>query len=368
MRTRVLGSFLVVALLLGGWLAVPAEAQPFSAQIQRALTVFVAAAHTWTATQTFQNITINGACTGCGGAANAVNDSQCFTIATPLACWTYGPGITSGGFAPALANALVLGHAGAITAVNRNQFILEGVSDGTSANTSWVEITAPHNASASVGIATIRARAGAFWDEEIVIEAQQQGVVAFGNETVQELVVVGTKDAPFGGGVIGGMNIRGDDAYCVSALSGGPRLDACTATFEYGGTNIAKIGDGTVSGYGSLDTQALRISGALLCGTTAPSVASGFGSGAAVVNPNGNCSFTVGVGTTSGSTGVLTLPTAPHGWNLTCHDITTHSATVFLTRQTATSTTSGTIGNFSTADVAGAWANNDVLSCVATPY
>lgn len=52
-------------LLIGSY----AEAQgPFSAQIQAALRAFLTQAHTWTATQTFANITVGGTCTGCASA------------------------------------------------------------------------------------------------------------------------------------------------------------------------------------------------------------------------------------------------------------------------------------------------------------
>lgn len=57
----------LVAVLLSVWPERQAEAQGnFSAQIQLALRQFIATVHTWTATQTFTNVVINGTCTGCG--------------------------------------------------------------------------------------------------------------------------------------------------------------------------------------------------------------------------------------------------------------------------------------------------------------
>lgn len=67
MRRRSILSGVLVALLFVGWVATPAAQGSFSAQIQAALQLFLQQAHTWTQTQTFQNIVVNGSCTGCGG-------------------------------------------------------------------------------------------------------------------------------------------------------------------------------------------------------------------------------------------------------------------------------------------------------------
>lgn len=80
---RFLGVFLLTLGLLAGTLSAPVEAQPYSAQIQRALNAFVAAAHTWTATQTFTNITINGTCTGCTASPATTVDTLTFNVANP---------------------------------------------------------------------------------------------------------------------------------------------------------------------------------------------------------------------------------------------------------------------------------------------
>lgn len=62
--------FLKRGLLALGLLIVPTlllAQGPYSAQIQQALQAFVQQAHTWTATQTFDDVTVTGTCTGCGG-------------------------------------------------------------------------------------------------------------------------------------------------------------------------------------------------------------------------------------------------------------------------------------------------------------
>jgi hypothetical protein len=103
---------------------------------------------------------------------------------------------------------------------------------------------------------------------------------------------------------------------------------------------------------------------------TAPSIASGFGTTPSVGANNGTAAFTVNVGTGGTATsGVITMPAASHGWSCPApNDLTTTSATVFMTKVTATTTTSITIGNFTTAGAAGAWASGDVIQLSCTGY
>lgn len=109
--------------------------------------------------------------------------------------------------------------------------------------------------------------------------------------------------------------------------------------------------------------------GVLTISSTAPTISSGFGSSPSIAANNGSAAFTVNVGTGgAASAGVVGLPTATTGWRVSCDDVTTKSATVFVTRQTATSTTTATIGNFNTAGAAAAWVASDVLVCSATAY
>ena len=96
----------------------------------------------------------------------------------------------------------------------------------------------------------------------------------------------------------------------------------------------------------------------------APSIASGFGTSPSVLNaPKGPASFSLNVGTGGTATsGVVTMPAAPHGWSCPAEDVTTTSATVFRTKVTATTPTSVTLGNFNTSGAAAAWAAGDVLN------
>jgi hypothetical protein len=101
----------------------------------------------------------------------------------------------------------------------------------------------------------------------------------------------------------------------------------------------------------------------LLVSATAPSISSGFGTSPSIPTNNGIAAFTVKVGTGgTASSGVIGLPTAATGWNCFATDITTTSATVFMTKQTASTTTSATFGNFNTSGAVAAWADSDILS------
>lgn len=105
----------------------------------------------------------------------------------------------------------------------------------------------------------------------------------------------------------------------------------------------------------------------VLMSSTAPVVASGFGTGAAVVHNNGTTAFTINIGSSPQTVGTITMPAATNGWNCFATDITTNSTLVFVTKQTATTTTSVTLGNFGDNAAAGDWVANDILavSCFA---
>jgi hypothetical protein len=99
-----------------------------------------------------------------------------------------------------------------------------------------------------------------------------------------------------------------------------------------------------------------------------PSISSGFGTGPSIPSHNGTTAFTINVGTGgTASSGVIALPTAASGWNCMATDITTQSATVFITKQIASTPASATIANFNTSGAQAAWAAGDILSmsCVA---
>lgn len=111
-----------------------------------------------------------------------------------------------------------------------------------------------------------------------------------------------------------------------------------------------------------------EIAGTPLGFAVAPTIASGFGTGATVLNNNGTFTFVVNVGAGGVAyTGTVGLPAAKNGWNCTSNDITTQSPSVFLTKQTADTTTSASFTNYNTAGEPTAWADSDKLgiSCQA---
>lgn len=127
------------------------------------------------------------------------------------------------------------------------------------------------------------------------------------------------------------------------------------------GLNVAL----SLGGSGTFSVAALAIDS-----RNSPTVSSGFGTSPSVPNANGTVAFTVNVGTGGVATsGVIAMnATAAHGWVLHVENLSTRSSTVFQTKQTATSTTTATIGNFNTAGAAAAWAASDILAITAIAY
>lgn len=109
------------------------------------------------------------------------------------------------------------------------------------------------------------------------------------------------------------------------------------------------------------------LNGAVIIVATAPTISSGFGGTPSVPTNNGTAAFTINVGTGGAATsGVIGMPTATNGWVVKCDDLTTQSATVFITKQIAASSpTLVTVANFNTAGAQAAWVANDILHCMA---
>jgi len=140
-------------------------------------------------------------------------------------------------------------------------------------------------------------------------------------------------------------------------------------------------GPATFSGSLVMSNASNSLQGVLNLGTTSasfggsspafiggiPTISSGFGTAPSLPVTNDSISFTINVGTGGTATsGVIGFPTAASsGWNVFCEDVTTFSTTVFRTRQTASTTTTATIGNFNSSAVAAPWAASDILSCIA---
>lgn len=120
---------------------------------------------------------------------------------------------------------------------------------------------------------------------------------------------------------------------------------------------------------GPLQADGYYLGSNVLVSGTAPTISSGFGSGASIPHNNGTAAFTISVGTGgSASNGVIGLPTAPNGWACHADDLTTQSTSVAQTAQTASSATSATLTQYNNVKVATPWAANDILSVTCFPY
>lgn len=117
------------------------------------------------------------------------------------------------------------------------------------------------------------------------------------------------------------------------------------------GTGAAVIGTGPG---GALSANAY----ANYFSSTAPIISWGFNMGS-ISSANGTASFVIMIGTgRAESTGVLTLPTAAHGWNCMLNNQTRAD----LIQQTANTAISATFINYGTTFSATKWRNSDVLT------
>lgn len=145
--------------------------------------------------------------------------------------------------------------------------------------------------------------------------------------------------------------------------------DGASNGVELSGTGLGVFLSGNWSALnGFLSTSYGLRGGRTFMFNTAPTIASGFGTGSSIpAGANGTAAFTINVGTGgTATTGVLTMPAATTGWIVSCQDVTTTNGTVFMTKQIGLgTTTSVTIGNFTDTGTAGAWASGDILACTA---
>lgn len=98
------------------------------------------------------------------------------------------------------------------------------------------------------------------------------------------------------------------------------------------------------------------------------SIASGFGTNAAISQVTTGCTVSLTTGTTASSNGVIALPAAAHGWICTGADVTTSSNAIFITKETATNTVDVTLDGFQSNGAAGNWVANDVVSLQCNEY
>lgn len=134
------------------------------------------------------------------------------------------------------------------------------------------------------------------------------------------------------------------------------------------GTLATLAGTEALTGKTNIGTTTISTPTNLLVSSTAPTISSGFGTSPSVTAHNGTAAFRINVGTGGSATsGVIGLPAAATGWNCFAHALSTINGSTFVQRQTASSTTSATIGNYTDTGASGAWPSAEVLavSCFA---
>lgn len=156
----------------------------------------------------------------------------------------------------------------------------------------------------------------------------------------------------------GGMGFRIGGNH-IFTMDGSGLIPQTNNAYDAGssGARFRSIFAGTSLNIG---TAAVTFSGAV------PTISSGFGASPSVVSGTATA-FTINVGTGgTAQNGVIGLPTATTGWNCTVRDLTNNAT--FVTDQTASSTTTATVQNYSrTTGLAIAWTASDILrvTCVA---
>ena len=125
----------------------------------------------------------------------------------------------------------------------------------------------------------------------------------------------------------------------------------------------------TVSAGSVTATSTLGTGGHLLNSTTAPTIASGFGTSPSVVANNGTNAFTINVGTGgTANNGVVTMPVATTGWACTVTPNGAPQAAAIM-YSAPTSTSSITITNYTlTTGAVLAWPASTVISVQCKGY
>jgi len=147
--------------------------------------------------------------------------------------------------------------------------------------------------------------------------------------------------------------VKGDGSLTASAISG------TTGSFS---TGLAVTG--TTSSTSFADSG-----GHLIISSTAPAIASGFGTSPSCTVCNNTAAFriTIGSGGTA-SYGAITMPTAPHGWSCGAVDISNYQS--MDTIAVGNSTTNVLLANYQRSSTTGAvpWNAGDLISVHCTAY
>jgi hypothetical protein len=161
------------------------------------------------------------------------------------------------------------------------------------------------------------------------------------------------------------ITFAGTDATTMTLPSTSATLARTDAAQTFLGLQTLSNGITTPSNISLTAAGAVRFDGFITQSATMPTISSGFGTSPAISATVGTSTFNVTVGTGgTASTGVITMPAATNGWNCQINDQTTKSASVAFTMETANTTTSVTVGNFTDVMATGPWNAGDVLQFV----
>lgn len=160
-------------------------------------------------------------------------------------------------------------------------------------------------------------------------------------------------------GYLGGHILQSTDGANYFYSGSAPGHVAMALTNQASNVPVAD----TVTSIGALALSQILLS------KKPPSIAAGFGVAPSIVVSNGSAVFFVNVGSGGTmATGTIALPVAKTGWKCSCQDTSTFSPSVFITRQTSSTTTSCSVRNFTNNASAAPWAAHDLLSCSALAY
>jgi hypothetical protein len=154
-----------------------------------------------------------------------------------------------------------------------------------------------------------------------------------------------------------GVNWR--QKYPVTVSAGATDFAITGNTFKGNQHDYVLMG----AGYSSTQVEANN------SGNLPPRIDSGFGAGASMIASNGFRGFQLKIGTgEAASSGVIGLPLAVGGWICTANDLTTHSSAIAQTAQTASTTTSAALANYSSSGAHAPWSAGDVLNVACQPF
>jgi hypothetical protein len=102
---------------------------------------------------------------------------------------------------------------------------------------------------------------------------------------------------------------------------------------------------------------------------TAPTISAGCGGGSPSISaPNGTDAFVVTIGTASGASCAVAMPTATTGWVCFANDLTTHTTANSTVMQTASSASSVTVTGYSDITGAATWVSGDKIAFLCRAY